>query len=129
MENFEKATRAKLRFSTNKGQLSVEDLWELSLTSLDNIARAVNRELKSESEESFITNKTATNTVLELKLDILKHIIGVKLAERDATKARSERQAKLAELKTLAASKALEVLGSKSLDEINKMIADLEKEE
>lgn len=129
MENFEKAIRAKLRFSTNKGQLSVEDLWDLNLPSLNNIAKAVNRELKTDEEEDFIATKTKANTELQLKLDILKHIISVKIKDRDAEKVRVERQGKLATLKQLAASKQLEEMGSKSLEEILSMITDLEKED
>jgi hypothetical protein len=33
MNIFEQATRAKIRFSTPVGMLSVEDLWDLPLTS------------------------------------------------------------------------------------------------
>lgn len=126
---FEKASKVKLRFSTSKGYLSVEDLWDLNLTSLDNIAKAVNKDLKASSEESFIATKTGADTILELKLEILKHIISVKLAERDKAKAATDRRAKITELKAIAASKHIEELGSKSLADINKMISDLENEE
>jgi hypothetical protein len=44
---FERATRLKLRFSTNKNEITVEDLWELPLQSktgfdLDNVAKRAN---------------------------------------------------------------------------------------
>lgn len=129
MENFEKATKQKLRFNTTKGLLSVEDLWDLSLTSLDSIARSVNKALKEESEESFIAVKTAANTTQQLRLDILKYIIEVKLKEKEVAKTRAEKSAKIETLKALAASKEIEELGAKSLDDIQKMIAELETTE
>jgi hypothetical protein len=53
MDIFEKASREKLRFSTSQGQFSVEDLWNLPLTSpsgrsvnLYDIANGLNKELK-----------------------------------------------------------------------------------
>lgn len=127
MELFEKATREKVRWETSKGLLSAEDLWDLSLPSLDTIAKAVNKKLKEESEESFISAKSSANETLELKLEVLKHIIGMKLAEKEATKSRMERLAKIRQLKELAVSKANEQLASKSLEEIQKMIAELEE--
>ncbi len=116
-----------VQIHTSKGLLSAEDLWDLSLPSLDTIAKAVNKKLKEESEESFISAKSSANETLELKLEVLKHIIGVKLAEKEATKSRMERLAKIHQLKELAVSKANEQLASKSLEEIQKMIAELEE--
>jgi hypothetical protein len=127
MELFEKATKEKDRWETSKGMLSAEDLWDLSLPSLDTIAKAVNKKLKEESEESFISAKTSSNETLERKLNVLKHIIGVKLAEKEAAKSRMERLAKIHQLKELAVTKANEQLASKSLEEIQKMIAELEE--
>ena len=126
---FETASKIKLRISTGRGLLSVEDLWDLSLESLDTIAISVNKELKANQEESFIGKKTKANDILELKLEILKHIITVKLAEKQAKAQRAERNAKLAQLRELAISKQNEALAGSSLEEINNMIAELEKEE
>lgn len=125
MDNFEKASRLKLRFATHRGSLATEDLWDLDLDSLDSIAKSVNTQLRNEGEESFIpstTNKPSSNN--DLRLDILKHVIEVKVAEKDKRQARAETLAKLAQLKELAQAKATEQLASKSLEEIN---AEIEK--
>lgn len=37
---FDKVTRLKLRFESNKGLLSVEQVWDLSLTALNEMAKA-----------------------------------------------------------------------------------------
>lgn len=128
MENniFETAFVEKVRFETRQGEISTEELYDLSLESLDKIAVMIDSQLEK-TTKSFITNKTASNKILELKLDILKHIIKIKLEAKDAAKIRAERQAKLAQLKALAATKANEQLASQSLEDIEKMISELEE--
>jgi hypothetical protein len=126
MSHFEEASRLKLRFSTNRGELSTEDLWELSLESLDTIAKATNKLIKADSEESFIGKKSTATTQLDLKLDILKRVIEVRLQERDARAARADKNAKLAQLRDIAMNKANEKLISMSEEDINKMISELE---
>jgi hypothetical protein len=86
---FERASRTKLRFSSSVGLLSSEDLWDLPLTakfnkmSLDSLARVIHSELKGREEVSFVeTRPDPEKAELELKLEILKHIIGVKLEEK-----------------------------------------------
>ena len=119
---FTDATRLKLRFNTVVGVLSVEDLWDLPLESknkvnLDSIAIALHRELKDTKEESFIS-KSKANPILEMKLDIVKYIIGVKLQEsedRAKAKVKSEQRAKIADL---IEEKQNESLKSLSLDEL-----------
>ncbi len=43
---FEKASRLKLRIATAMGQLTVEDLWDLNLATLNAIAKGLNKQLK-----------------------------------------------------------------------------------
>ena len=99
--------------------------WDLSLESLDAIAVAVDKQLDTAGKKSFIGKKDTTNKTLELQLEVLKHIIEVKLEEKATKAARVERNAQLAQLRELTASKSTEALAGKSLEEINKMIAEL----
>jgi hypothetical protein len=128
MDNFEAACRLKLRFETSQGQLSVEELFDLSLQSLDTIAKKVNKQLRDEGEESFIpvknTSKKATHN--NLRLEILQYIINSKVQEQEERKSRTERLATISRLRELAERKADEQLASKSLEEIQKEIAELE---
>jgi len=129
---FENAARKKVRFEVGKGLVTVEDLWDMSLTALDIVAKAVNKKLKETEEESFIPTATNRNNSvsaeLQLKLDLLKHVITVKDEEQKSKLARSKRQADLAQLRELAAAKANEALVSQSLEDILKKIAELEAE-
>lgn len=124
---FERASKQQLRFQSTKGNLTTEDLWELSLQSLDSLARGVNKALKEANEESFISTKTKSNTELELKLDILKHIIADKIADQEAKKAKAERAQELDMLQSLLAKNKNKELKSLSSEEILKRIADLQE--
>lgn len=100
MNIFEIAARSKTRFaSTRFASLSVEDLFDLSLRDLDEVAKGINRQIKAEKEESFLSqNKNAARKDLDLKLEIVKHVIDVKeteAADRLAQKAKADQRQKL----------------------------------
>ena len=81
MSIFEQATKSALRFKASNGQVSTEDLWDMTLANLDVIAKGLRKELRDE-DDSFIDSKK-TNEQLELKFEVVKHVIASKLAERD----------------------------------------------
>jgi hypothetical protein len=126
-DNWERANRLKMRWETSRGALTAEDLWDLSLQSLDEMAKKVNKTLRDEGEESFIptaaTNSTKPATNNDLRLEILKHVIGVKVQEQEDKRLRSERLQYLSRLEELAATKANEKLASQSLEDIQQEIA------
>lgn len=131
MNIFEQATRSKLRFSSQLGELSVEHVWDLPLSArngidLDNVAKAINRELKTTEEESFVSpTPTSAQTVLSLKLDIVKHIIAIKLKEADDKKQAASRAAERARLlSALDEKNQQELLGMTKAD-IEKRLAEL----
>lgn len=128
MDVFAKAARMKVRFTSLKGLLSVEDLWDLPLTgsktNLDEIAVSLNRQLK-EGSESFVTKTTSVNEELQVKFDVVKSIIDVKLKEQiDAEAAQLKRKQKQ-QILELIAHKENEALAGKSLDELKTLLANL----
>lgn len=123
---FEKASRMKLRFNTQRGVLSVEDLWDLPLIQLDNIAIALNKKLQESKTESFIKTRTKDTTELELKFNIAKHIIDVKLQEQQEDRLlESEKKAKRQKILDLMAKKQDAELEGKSLEELAKELEAL----
>jgi hypothetical protein len=122
---FEKASRMKLRFNTQRGVLSVEDLWDLPLIQLDNIAIALNKKLQESKTESFIKTRTKDITELELKFNIAKHIIDVKLQEQEDRLLESEKKAKRQKILDLMAKKQDAELEGKSLEELAKELEAL----
>lgn len=107
---FEDATRSALRFQTAKGLLSTEDMWTLKLEELDPIALQLDKSL-AETSKSFITTKTSLTKETQLKFDVVKHIIDVKLAEKAEkanAKVKAEKKAQLLELLSKKQNAALE---------------------
>lgn len=131
MSNFEKAVRQKLRFPSIRGLLTTEDLWDLPLTSkngldLNSVAQAVNAEVKASGEESFVGEPTPASTVAVLKLDIVKAVIAVKIAERDAEVTRKQKREKRDRLLELLANKEDAALAELTPDQIREQLAALD---
>jgi len=83
---FEKASRSKLRFMSTKGLLTVEDLWDIPLTSkngvsLDDIAKSLHKQIKESEETSFVEEVSKKNTELSLALKWLSILL--KLERRE----------------------------------------------
>ncbi len=119
MDNlFELASRKQFRYKLTNGTINTEDLWELSLESLDKLAKGLNKEIKESSEESFIKTRTNTNKVLEAKFELVKYVISVKLKEAEDKELKAEKEAKKAKLLELIGRKEIQALESKSVEEL-----------
>lgn len=128
---FDKATRLKLRFESLVGLLHVEDLWDLPLTALksrpnlDDIARAIHRQLKNDEDVSFVHKDRKSDETIQLRFDIVKHIIDVKLAEKDALEVERVNAEKKQRILAIISQKEDEHLHEISIDDLKKMMADL----
>ena len=85
MSIFEKAARTKLRFDTNRGMISAEQLFELPLTSsdgfdLDSVALAID-DKREATTKSFVAVTNPENKTEELRLDIVKRVIEIRQEE------------------------------------------------
>jgi hypothetical protein len=121
---FELAARAKFRFPF-RGMVSVEDLWDLHVESLDLIYKTLNAELKQVSEESLLGTENKKDEELEAKIEILKYIVKVKLEEKELQKKAKERRAQKQKIMELIAEKKDEALKGQSLAELEEMLDKL----
>lgn len=132
MNIFEQASRKKLRFASNKGDLTTEQLWDLPLTSrtgfdLDTVARTVNTDLKATAEESFVATTSNTARQLnELKLEVVKFVIADKIAAQEAAKSAANRRAERDRLLEILNQKQDQELLNMSADEIKRRLAELD---
>ena len=120
---FEIATREKYRFPY-KGQISVEDLWDLSPAALDGIYKALNRTIKAQDEDSLMSEREADQTTANM-VEIVKHIFTVKRDEQRARKAAIENAEKRRHIMDILARKQDEALNNKSEEELLKMLDEL----
>ncbi len=122
---FEYATRNKVRFSF-RGLISVEDLWDLSLTNLDSIYKELNKQSKQSEEESLLNIKTKEDEFLNVQIEIVKHIVSVKLAEKETREKASAKKAQKQKIMSIMAAKQDEALQNSSIDELQKMLDELD---
>lgn len=122
---FEKATKLKFRYKVGNGFINTEDLWDLKLEDLDKLAKSLNKELKESEEESFIKTKTLANKKIEDHFEIVKHVITVKLAEKQAKVEAIEKQQRKAFLKELIDKKEIEEVSNKTLEDLKKEYEEL----
>ena len=128
---FQQASRLKLRFNSPKGMLTIEDLWDLPLTSaankanLDDVARDLHRILKDDSEVSFVTPNKSVNTTSQLAFEVVKQIIAVRVEENAKALVAKANAEKKQQLLALIAQKETEELGGRSLDELRALANSL----
>ena len=122
---FEKASKMKLRFSTTKGVLSTEDLWDLSLESFDKIAKNLYKQIKESEEISFISEKSSEDTLASIKLEIVKFVITFKMDEAKEKKLRAEKLALKKRIADEIAKKKDNKISEMSIEELEKVYNEL----
>lgn len=128
---FEKAARLKLRFESTKGMLSVEDLWDLPLTSnsgkanLDDIAKNLHKQLKNGDDVSFVIKEKKSDGSIQLSFDIVIYIINVKIAEAEDQRKQAENRDRKQQLMAIISQKENDQFASMDLDELKKLVAQM----
>jgi hypothetical protein len=123
MSIFEQATKSALRFKATNGMVSTEDLWGLGLAHLDMIAKALRKELR-DNEDSFI-DSAKSNTGLELKFEVVKHIIASKIADRDAQVAQRDKAARKQQILGILEQKKSDSLQNMSVEALEAELKNL----
>lgn len=131
---FEQASRERIRFQTQVGAVSVEDLWDLPLSSktnkpnLDDIAKGLYKELKNTEDAVSFVNKPATSSKTsrtQLMFDIVMHIINVRLEENAVAAKTRETAEKRQKIMEILADREENTLKTASTEDLNKMLDEL----
>jgi organic radical activating enzyme len=121
---FEKASRMKLRFQL-KGNISVEELWDLSKEELDTYASSLFEQMEKSTKHSLLKKKDAKNSLITLKYDIVKHIIETKLIEEEESAIAIIKKQEKEKLLALLVKKQEEKLAILTEEEIQKKLEEL----
>lgn len=109
---FEMATRNKMRFPSTKGELSVEDLWDLCDKDLDVVYKNLKDQEVKSSEESLLDDANV-DPKLTAAIGIVRYIFTTKRKEKLAEKERIN--------KKLTQKKYIDALSKKQDEAIEKM--------
>jgi hypothetical protein len=127
------AAQNGLRFPSNRGELTVEDLFGLPLKSpngfdLDTVARTVNGTLKSVTTESFVESPKPDSRQerLTTMLDIVKDVIKTKQDEAAAALAKQNRTIERRKILDAIAAQKDEKLRTSSIEDLEKKLAELD---
>lgn len=125
------ASRKKLRIATSRGNLSVEQLWDLPKHDIGQLAIAIRKRIADEkgtagdSELDFLKPTVQKEeSIDELTFRILKDIYQTKQAEEDKAHLAAEKRLKNRRILELIAKKQDEALESKTVEELEAMLEE-----
>ena len=125
MSNYKQASQLQLRFQTNRGNLSVEQLWSLSLTDLANAIKAVKKVLKgtdNDDELSFLDENKTVDIENQLRFNILKDIYVDKQTALKEARLAQDRKAYEQKILNLIEEKKEDALKEKSIKELEALL-------
>ena len=126
VENIYKfAVENKIRFPF-KGQISVEDLFDLNLESLDSIYKSLNSQKKKANEESLLATKSSEDEALEVSIEIVKQIFAQKQKEKEDRIKAAENRAKKQRIAEIIDNKKDEALNNLSVEQLQQMLDGME---
>ncbi len=122
MSNFKEASKQKLRIQTNRGLLSIEQLWDLSLTELDTLAVSLQEEHEKSGKKSFLSKTSAKDKTAKLRFDVVLEILNTKSAEADTIAEAKEIKDHNKKILELIAEKQDDALKGKSVKQLEALL-------
>jgi hypothetical protein len=127
------AAQNKLRFPSVRGDLTVEQLFDLPLQSksnfdLDSVARTINNSLKEIGDESFVENNSndPRKKILESSLELVKDVIKTKQEENSTRLNKIRKSEERKKILDVMAAKKEQQLSQASLEELEAKLAALD---
>lgn len=119
---YKEALQKKLRFKTNKGMITTEDLFDLSLQNLNTLAIMLDKKISEAPKKSFIEELPAEENDDELRFSIVKDVINIKLKARKDNIDKAQADAQKKRILEILAKRNDEELEKKSTEELRAMI-------
>lgn len=122
---FEVASKRKFRYPY-KGMITTEDLWDLSLTQLDMVYKALNKEVGVVPEDSLMCKMDTVEAEVLDKIEIVKYIFHAKELEAMAREEAAKNAARKQMLLGALARKQESAIENMSEEDLRKALAELE---
>lgn len=122
MSNYKEASRLGLRINTNKGALSVEQLWSLTLPQLDELAVSLEENVEKSATKTYLKKRTNKNKLAQLSFDIVLDILQTKMAEAEELQSAAEIKKHNDKILTLIAEKQEADLKNLSAEELQALL-------
>ena len=119
---YKEASKQKLRIQTSKGLLTVEQLWDLSITDLDAVAVELQEQYKESGKKSFLVTKSSKDKVLKLKFDIVLDVLTTKVEAAATLSEAKEIKDHNNKILKMIAEKNDESLAGKSVKQLEAML-------
>lgn len=119
---YKQASKLRLRFSTVKGSLSTEQLWDLSLSELDALAVSLETSYKESGKKSFLVAKSKKDKEMKLRFDIALDVLTTKVEENEAANNVAEAKSHNSKILEIIKRKQDSELEGKSVKELEKML-------
>ncbi len=122
MNIFALAAKNAYRYKISGGNITTEDLWNLTLPQLDTLAVQYDAYLTTTPTKSFINKENPTDKIIEVKFTIVKEIIEYKLKVQETAAKAAATKAQRSKIMEIMAEKQDGALQEKSLAELQAML-------
>jgi len=119
---YKEASKQKLRFTTPRGVLTTEQLWDLSINELDAFAVKLQEEHESSASKSFLVKRSVKDKTVKLRFDIVLDVLYTKYAEMEELKEAREVKEHNNKILHLISEKQDESLKGKSIKQLESML-------
>ena len=121
---YKQVSKLKLRFTTPKGLLSAEQLWDLNQIDLSNSLKAVKKILKKNDDDelSFLEDNKVVDIENQLRFDILKDVYLTKKKEAEELRTAADIKAHNQKILTLIAEKKDDSLKGMTIEQLEQQL-------
>lgn len=127
MDIFKYAVKNKLRFNY-KGVCTIEDLYDIPLTSLDRMYGELKKQQKGFGEDSLLNKKSSEEKEVGIKIEIIEAIVADRLADIDKAKKAQQTRDRNRRIAEIIADKEDASLREMSLEDLKAMLTSDDNE-
>jgi len=120
---YKQVTRLKKRFTTRIGEVSVEQLWDLDINVLDELAVSLKMQYnESGKKTSFLVAKSEKDKEIKLMFDVALDVLTTRVEEMEKENKKAEIKEHNQKILKLIKEKQDVDLGNQTVEELEKLL-------